>query len=229
MGQKNKYLRRLWGIYALFFGVIVSCIALFIFNVISADDYFAFEKLNEKLSREKLSAVVVSDIHNLPESTEHDFQVENGGDSALIINAHMNRLDVSLASRNEDRLGSPLVTLNIVLQYVTVALLFAIFVFVFLSLCSFYKSIKIGKMFRKRNIRYLRIIGILLILMSLSVDFIAYLDRQYVETFLSNTDLAVETGFSMHFTRILFGIVIIFVAEIFNIGKQMQDDQELTI
>lgn len=229
MRQKNKYIRRLWGIYALFFGVVISCIALFVFDVISADDYFAFEKLNEKLSREKLSAVVVSDIYNLQESTGHDFIVENRQDSTLLINAHVDRFDISLASRDKAQLDSPLVTLNLVLQYVTVVMLFAIFVFVFLSLSSFYKSIKAGKIFRKRNIRYLRIIGILLILMSLSIDFIAYLDRQYVEMFLANTDLLVETGFSIHFTRILFGLLIIFVAEIFNIGKQMQDDQELTI
>ena len=229
MKQKNKYLRRLWGIYALFFGVIISCIVLFVFDIVSADDYYTFEKLNEKLSREKLSSVVVSDVRNLSGSTAHDFVVENQNDSTLLINAHVNRFDVSIASRNEEQLDSPLVTINIVLQFVTVALLLAIFVFVFLLLSSFYKSIKAGKIFQKRNIYYLRAIGILLILMSLSTDFIVYLDRQYVQTFLESTDILVKTDFSLHFTRILFGIVIIFVAEIFNIGKQMQDDQELTI
>lgn len=230
MNNVNKYLRHLRILYAVFLGMLLLCVGLFVTEVISSDDYYTFEKLDERLQKENSAAsyVVVTDIKNKANSTAHDFSL-NSSDTTIGINAHVNRLDVSVTASDNSKLNSPLATTAIVLQFVAVFLLLGIFIFLFLELISLYKSIKQGKIFQKRSIKYLRVIAIMLILMSLSIDFAKYCELQYIKDFLQSTDIAVKSGFTIHFVRLLFGIVILFIAEILKIGIQMQEDQDLTI
>ena len=65
--------------------------------------------------------------------------------------------------------------------------------------------------------------------MSLCIDFAKYCELQYIKPFLESTDIVANTGFTLHFVRLMFGLVILFIAEIFHIGIQMQEDQDLTI
>ena len=230
MNNVNKYLRHLRILYAVFLGMLLLCVGLFVTEVISSDDYYTFDKLNERLQKEKCTSyyVVVTDIQNKANSTAYDF-TPNCSDSTLNINAHVNRFDVSVVTSDKAKLSSPLITTTIVLQFVAVFLLLGIFIFLFLELISLYKSIKQGKIFQKRSIKYLRVIAIMLILMSLSIDFAKYCELQYIKDVLQSTDIAVKSGFTIHFVRLLFGIVILFIAEILKIGIQMQEDQDLTI
>jgi len=230
MNNVNKYLRHLRILYAVFLGMLLLCVGLFVTEVISSDDYYTFDKVNERLQKEKNTAsyVVVTDLKNKANSTAHDFAL-NSSDTTVSINAHVNRFDVSVAASDNSKLSSPLATTAIVLQFVAVFMLLGIFIFLFLELISLYKSIKQGKIFQKRSIKYLRVIAIMLILMSLSIDFAKYCELQYIKEFLQSTDIAVKSGFTIHFVRLLFGIVILFISEIFRIGIQMQEDQDLTI
>jgi len=114
-------------------------------------------------------------------------------------------------------------------RFATVLLLLVIFVFIFIELRTLYKAIKQGKIFQRRSIRCLYVIAISLILMSLCIDFAQYFERQYVAALLHGTGIEVASGFNIHFVRLLFGIVILFMAEILKIGFQMQEEQDLTI
>lgn len=231
MGKTNKHLRHLQLLYAAFLGVLLLCIALFVTKVIRSDDYYTFDKLYEQLSKEKNMSefVTVTDINLKATSTVHDFYLRLPADSTIAISAHPNRIDVALATTSPDRLSSPLVTATIVLQFATVLLLLVIFVFIFIELRTLYKAIKQGKIFQRRSIRCLYVIAIALILMSLSIDFAKYFEQCYVANLLQGSGLEIASGFNIHFVRLLFGIVILFIAEIFKIGFQMQEDQDLTI
>jgi hypothetical protein len=231
MNNVNKYLRHLRIIYAVFIGLLLLCIGLFLTEVISSDDYYTFDRVNERLLGDKTNAsfVMVTDIRNKANSTAHDFVIDNPADTTLAISAHVNRIDVSVLSTDESRLSSPLATTAIVLQFATVLILLVIFIFIFLELRSLYKSFKQGKIFQKKSIRYLKVIAIALILMSLCIDFAKYCELQYIKPFLESTDIVANTGFTLHFVRLMFGLVILFIAEIFHIGIQMQEDQDLTI
>ena len=231
MNNVNKYLRHLRILYAIFLGMLLLCVGLFVTEVISSDDYSTFDRVNERLLNEKSTAtyVVVTDIPNKANSTEYDFDLICSADTTFSINAHVNSIDVSVASFDETKLDSPLATIAMVLQFVAVFMLVGIFIFLFLELISLYKSIKQGKIFQKRSIRYLRVIAIMLIIMSLSIDLAKYCELQYIKEFLQNTSISVISTFTVHFVRLLFGIVILFISEIFRIGIQMQEDQDLTI
>lgn len=231
MVKLNKHLRHLQILYATLLGVLLLCVALFVTKVIWSDEYYAFDKLTERFAKDKSVAdfVTVTDINLKGSSTAHDFVLSNPSDSTLTISVHPNRIDAAVATSDPDRLSSPLVTATIVLQFATVLLLLVIFVFIFIELRTLYKAIKQGKIFQRRSIRCLYVIAISLILMSLCIDFAQYFERQYVAALLQGTGIEVASGFNIHFVRLLFGIVILFMAEILKIGFQMQEEQDLTI
>ena len=65
--------------------------------------------------------------------------------------------------------------------------------------------------------------------MTLCEDFARYFEYQYVQQFLANTSVVIDDKFYLHFTRILLGLLILFVAELFKIGYDIQEEQDLTI
>ncbi len=227
--QRNKKLKRLWILYGLLFGIIIMCIGLFVSNAVSTEDYYSFEKLNENLKRENLKSICITDLKNSSGTYEYDIPIVSPNNEDIRLNARINKFDISIATHDKEELNSSDITVALILQWLAVGLLFAIFVCVFIILHSLYKSIKQGKVFQKRNILWLRLIGFFLILMSLSVDFASYFECQYAQTFLVNTTMFPDGVFRIHFTRILFGLLILFVAEIFNIGYDLQEEQDLTV
>ena len=73
------------------------------------------------------------------------------------------------------------------------------------------------------------IIGLLLVLLSLSVDTQTYLERRLAHDLLAGSQWVPQTRYTIHFTRIFFGLTIIFLSQIIRIGREMQDEQELTV
>ena len=59
MNNVNKYLRHLRILYAVFLGMLLLCVVLFVTEVISSDDYYTFDKVNERLQKEKNTASYV--------------------------------------------------------------------------------------------------------------------------------------------------------------------------
>ena len=68
-----------------------------------------------------------------------------------------------------------------------------------------------------------------MILMSLGMDISTYIERTLAYDLLQQTQWVPAVKVSIHVTRILFGLTIIFMAEVFKIGREMQEEQELTI
>ena len=104
-----------------------------------------------------------------------------------------------------------------------------IFALLLVLVIASFRSIKSGRIFQQRGIKWIRLIGILLLLLSLALDLSVYLERINAAALLANTDWVPDHHFTIHFTRIFFSIIILFVAELLNIGYDIQEEQELTI
>ena len=71
--------------------------------------------------------------------------------------------------------------------------------------------------------------GILLVAISLCVDTGAYLERTLARDLLAGTEWQPKASFTIHFTLIFFGLAVIFISQIFRIGREMQEEQDLTV
>ena len=230
MGKcSNGKLRRLWVLYGAFFSIIVIMFSLFLSDVLNTTDYDEFAKFKAQQLSMDLTTLHSTDLKNAANEYEFDIPIYNLADSSIRLNARVNEYDITIAAQDEGKLESPLATVTVVLQYLWIFCLILVFVFVLIVLYLFYKSIKQGRVFQKKNIRWLTLIGITFIIMTLAMDFARYFECQYVMQYLDNTSVILDGKFYIHFTRILFGLLILFVAEIFKIGYDIQEEQDLTI
>ena len=115
------------------------------------------------------------------------------------------------------------------LQIICVLAGTAMTVLVVMALISFYIYTRRGKVFPKKNITWLTWAGVLMIFMSLGMDIGTWLERSIAFDLLQHSQWVPSAKVSIHITRILFGLTIIFMAEIFKIGRDIQEEQELTI
>lgn len=230
MGKcKNTKLRRLWVLYGAFFSIIVIMLSLFLADVLNTADYDDFAKFQAQQKSLELTTMSSTNLKSGASEYDFDIPIHNSADSSIILTARVNEYDIAIAAQDEEKLRSPLVTVTIVLQYISLFCVILVFIFVFVILYQFYKSIKQGRVFQKKNIRWLTIIGLLVIVMTLTMDVARYLECQYVLQYLKDTSVVIDGKFYIHFTRILFGLLILFVAEIFKIGSDIQEEQDLTI
>ncbi len=226
---KNKRLRRLWVLYGAFFAIIMIILSLFMADILNTTDYDDLAKFKAQQRDLDLVTVRSTDLKNAGSEYDFDIPIYSFADSSIILNARVNEYDIAIATQDEDKLQSPLASLAIVLQYISMFCMALVFVFVFIILHRFYKSIKQGRVFQRKNIRWLTAIGILFIVMTLTMDFARYFECRYVIQYLKDTAVVIDGKFYIHFSRILFGLLILFVAEIFKIGYDIQKEQDLTI
>ena len=86
----------------------------------------------------------------------------------------------------------------------------AIIVLMFVIIHSLRRSIREERTLDKRNVWYLRAIGMLTIVTELISD-------------------TVDAGFHVSYAMIIMGILILFAAEVFAIGQNLSEEQKLTI
>jgi ketol-acid reductoisomerase len=55
------------------------------------------------------------------------------------------------------------------------------------------------------------------------------LERTLALDLLHNTPWHPKAAYTIHFTRIFFGLTLIFLSQVFRIGRELQEDNELTI
>ena len=227
MAHNLSKLRRIWILYGLFFVIMLLCLVLFFTNIISSDEPSIFNQIDNLVRNPKQYAIGVTDLY-CNDHNDHTYLVAGTNDD-VCISAKVKKYDIAVVTDNATNITSPLTTWTVVLQSFSAIAIMAIFVLIILLMISFYKSIKEGRIFQKRGIKWVWFIGILMFLMSLSTDLSIYLERQYAFTLLANTDWVPDNHFSIHFTRIFFSVIIMFVAEILNIGHGIQQEQDLTI
>lgn len=111
-----------------------------------------------------------------------------------------------------------------------VPLLFlAIIVLMFVIIHSLRRSIREERTLDRRNVWYLRAIGMLTIAAELIGDVVGWVMNSRAATLLSGSGYTVDTGFHVSYSMIIMGILILFAAEVFAVGQNLSEEQKLTI
>ena len=218
-------INRIRTLYAIFIVVVVLCISMFFLNIVTAADPIEVAPGSHNGGQYGL---VVTDLRSNPELYAREFEVDSAGDG-LKATASINRFDVSIIADNPELLPTGKATWCMALQVISALVAIAIAVLVVVALVSFYISVRRGKVFPVKKIKLLTWVGVLMIAMSLMMDASTWMETSMISSLLSDTDWQPKGGIAIHITRIFFGLTIIFLAEIFKIGRDMQDEQELTI
>jgi multisubunit Na+/H+ antiporter MnhB subunit len=221
---KSSRIARIRTLYAILLGVIALFITLFILNVVSAADPIGVMNLGDQ---SKDYGLIITDLQR-PVQNGSQTTIEGLGDS-LSASVRTNTYDVTFQSDNEQLLNSSKVYWCFGLQLFSVLAFFLMIILTVITLISFYINVRRGKVFPKKNIRWLTWVGILMITMSLSMDACTWIEQSLAATLLAGTEWEPTTSMPIHIGRIVFGVTIIFMAQIFYIGREMQEEQELTI
>lgn len=223
--SKRGAITRIRTLYAVFIGVIGACILLFFLNVFTTSEPLELAKLMENRGD---YGIIITDLQSSPELYRHDFDVE-GLPEGLDAKAKVSRFDVGVTATSQGALASGKAMWCQWLQLFCVLAALAMTVLVVMALVSFYIYVRRGKVFPRRNITWLTWAGALMIAVSLGMDISTYLERTLALDLLKDSQWVPSAVAEVHVTRILFGLTIIFLAEIFKIGREIQEEQELTI
>ena len=222
---KKAAITRIRTLYAIFIGVIALCIGLFFFNIINPADPL----LNVQIDGQKKDyGVIITDLNSSSELYRQSHAVE-GLPEGMDATATVRTFDVNITSDDSQRLSSSKAKWCMWLQVFCVLAGIAMTIVVVMALISFYINVRKGKVFPKKNIAWLVWAGVLMIVMSLGMDVSTYLERTLALDLLAGSSWEPQVTVQIHHTRIVFGLTIIFMAEIFKIGREMQEEQELTI
>lgn len=227
--EKKKLVRIMWLLYGAFTVVMLLLIGLFTMDFIDAADCHDLSKFKEKQISMDLVTVCSTDLKNVGNEYDFNIPIYGSADSSILLNARVNEYDISIASRDESKLESPYAIAVVVFQNISVITTVLVIIFVFILLYLFFKSIRKDRLFSKKNIRWLTVVGIAIIVKALAMDFSRYFEAQYVLQFLTDTSVEIDGRFFMHHMHILFGLFLIFIAEIFKIASDIQKEQDLTI
>ena len=228
MDHPANTIRRLWLIYAAFVGIVLFCAALFFLQLASSEDSFLLRQVGRTVSGDRPFVLGVTDLPCSDSDTLHTFRVEGVATGGEIL-ARVSTFDMAVFSNNADVSSSPLVAWAFVLQVFSMLAMLAIVVLVVIMLTAVHRTIRIGRVFQWRNVRMLRAVGVLMLLMTLAVDTSLFFERKAAYAVLQSTDWVPQIRYTIHFTRIFFALVVLFVAELIHIGHTMQQEQDLTI
>lgn len=227
--EKKKLVRIMWLLYGTFTVIMLLLIALFMMDFIDTADNHNLDKFKERQRSLDLVTVCSTDLRNADNEYDFNIPISGSADSSIILNARVNEYDISIAARDENKLESPYAIAAIVFQNISVVITVLVPIFIFILLYLFFKSIKKDRLFSKKNIRWLTVVGIAVIVKALAMDFSIYFETQYVLQYLTDTSVNINGRFHIHYVNILFGLFLIFIAEIFKIASDIQKEQDLTI
>ena len=212
-------------LYAIFIGVMAVCIGLFFFNIINpADPLLQVPQEGQ----DKDYGVIITDLHSSPELYSLGHNVD-GLAEGLEATATVRTFDVNITSDNSQMLDAGKARWCMWLQLFCILAGIAMTILIVMALISFYINVRRVKIFPKKNIAWLAWAGVLMIVMSLSMDVSTYLERTLALDLLADSSWKPQVAVQIHHTRLVFGLAIIFMAEVFKIGREMQEEQELTI
>lgn len=222
---KKAAITRIRTLYAIFIGVIALCIGLFFFNIINPADPLLTVQTD---GQDQDYGVIITDLHSSPELYRQSHDVE-GLPEGMEATATVRTFDVDITGDDSQQLASSKANWCMWLQLFCILAGIAMTILIVMALISFYINVRRGKVFPKKNIAWLAWAGVLMIVMSLGMDVSTYLERTLALDLLAGSSWEPQVTVQIHHTRIVFGLTIVFLAEIFKIGREMQEEQELTI
>lgn len=223
--MKNNNITHVRALYGLFGGIMLICLGLFFSHIFYAEEEPLVGNLTAFNSR---YAFTVTDLRSSAQLYAVEQPIE-GVPDGLSAHAHVNRFDVDCYTDDELVGSDPRLHWATALQLFGVVALAAIVVLVVAALIIFYRSAKQGRVFPRKCVALLTVMGVLLVLLSFSIDTQTFLERRLARDLLAGTQWVPQARYTIHFTRIFFGLTIIFLSRIIRIGRELQEEQELTV
>ena len=227
MQNKKSLLQRLLVIYITFFIVLVASIAHGILPNFSRGAAEGAELGND--IAEKWKSGVPRMIYMLG-----DIRVTGQPETAVEIAAAPGALVVEQNAPGTSPLGLAFRSIGgsawlYALVLLCPLLYLAIIVLMFVIIHSLRRSIREERTLDKRNVWYLRAIGMLTIVTELISDTVDWVMNSRAAELLAGSGYTVDAGFHVSYAMIIMGILILFAAEVFAIGQNLSEEQKLTI
>ena len=217
MQNKKPLLQRLLVIYITFFIVLVASVAHGILPNFTRGAAEGVEMGND--IAEKWKSGIPRMIYMLS-----DIQITGQPGNTLAITSAPGASPLGLAFRSVG--GSAWLYALVML----VPLLYlGIIVLMFVIIHSLRRSIREERTLDKRNVWYLRTIGLLTILAELISDTVNWAMNSRAAELLAGSGYTVNTEFRISYAMIIMGILILFAAEVFAVGQNLSEEQKYTI
>lgn len=231
MQSKSRILMRLNILYVLFFLVVFTNISITFFNE-------HFQKHFKKGFEEgfKREAMALGEEYVQTKSyTFFHIPAENSSEESLSIpietedttyHVSMQVAELNIYAQGKELPNYPWGATLLLFVYAVSNL--AVFVILFIILLSLRQCIKKGNVFNRNNIYLIRTIGILLIVSAVAYNGTEALEQQMVSSILEGSSWSVPSQV-FSFKDAITGFLILIIAEIFNIGYDITQEQKLTI
>ena len=128
-------------------------------------------------------------------------------------------------------------TLNIPIErseflFANVAILITLMtfgLFVFTQLREVFRTLRAGQPFVSANVRRIRWIGVAVIVGELAWSGIVLFENRYAATHFAAAGIRFNTQPAVNFVAIIYGLIILALAEVFREGTRLEEDQSLTV
>ena len=157
MGVKNNNITHVRLLYGLFGGILLISLGLFFSHIFYPEEMSLVGELKAFNSD---YAFTVTDLRSSSPLYAVEHPVE-GMPEGISAHAHVNRFDIDCYTDNAVIVADPRLHWASALQLFSVAALLAVVVLVVVALISFYRSAKQGRIFPRKSVILLLVIGLL--------------------------------------------------------------------
>lgn len=235
MGKQTKNLERVRKLYWGLFIMVVCMVAL------TALGFF-----HGAVAGVNTSAKVFKE-HRAPVFSMIDFDAKDGrdlsdfgtlaaaaSDSAVSVYTRVNSYNLLVVGKEAQAVYTPKVIGAEALILGGFGCQIAVFVLLFMILGAIRRGLKKGTVFSRSVTRYMKLLGIMVVASTIASDVALYLlhlnSIDLLAQYCPDSGLVLDAGVPVSSVSELFiGVVIMFLAEVFNIGYNMAEEQKLTI
>ena len=219
-------------LYIYYFGLIVIIVFSIINNVLSGSFREGFNEgwdAADKGATEKELYWIGSHI-KIEEKDEVGISIKdtisNGG---VTIITNENVANIYLKDLELFKRIKPYEITLTVISFILTLLLIPLFYLLIRLFVNINKSLKRGEAFSIKVAKNLQVLGILLILLSLTASLVYYLQNKAASILLDGSQFEITKFIEVDYIYIIFGISLMFVAEYIKLGYKLQEEQSLTI
>lgn len=236
MKNKTTYLKRLLAIYVAFFAVLLAWMTLEVAPEFSQGIQEGTQLGNELIAEwAQNTPQAIYHFETIPVNAPASALIETADSTRRVI-SHTTSLSLEVYEPLGDHsvwwaafasiCGSPwiyaLMLLGSLIYVVIIVLMWYI-------IRSVRRSIREEQPLAKSNVWNLRAIALLVIATDLIGRIVNWLVTRNAAEMLAGSDYQVNTSFNIGFETLIVGLIILFAAEVMAIGRDLGEEQKLTI
>lgn len=234
--NRKSYLRRLMGIYIAFFGILIVSFAVEVIPSFSQGMKEGTEMGNEMAEiYDNPDPRSIYMLWNIPIRSSEPITI-NDEAHARTITGMLSNLTLQVIEPSQERTpmqlafaamgNSPWIYALLILSALTYPV---IVILMFLIIRSFRRSMSEDLSIARSNSILLRTIALLVILGELFDSIGSWMMARRAGEVLAETTYVVDTAFRINFGMLIVGVLLLFAAEAFKIGRDLSEEQRLTI